>query len=186
MIFSTVALESKNIDTVIVRISHLFDEERLTKVWLEFQYGNRILLEEETVYQNELDVMISYQENINQILDILLSDQLIDTNFISHVQKSYFIENGISFPHAINDKITDPVLYVATSKEGIVFDDNKIFVILLLAVPSSMTPRTEKMTLDIYDIVFDLMRDTDLRNNLLKLESLIEILDFLNKGGIIR
>ena len=49
-----------------------------------------------------------------------------------------------------------------------------------------MTPRTEKMTLDIYDIVFDLMRDTDLRNNLLKLESLIEILDFLNKGGIIR
>lgn len=186
VIFSTVALESKNIDTVIVRISHLFDEERLTKVWLEFQYGNRILLEEETVYQNELDVMISYQENINQILDILLSDQLIDTNFISHVQKSYFIENGISFPHAINDKITDPVLYVATSKEGIVFDDNKIFVILLLAVPSSMTPRTEKMTLDIYDIVFDLMRDTDLRNNLLKLESLIEILDFLNKGGIIR
>lgn len=49
-----------------------------------------------------------------------------------------------------------------------------------------MTPRTEKMTLDIYNIVFDLMRDTDLRNNLLKLESLIEILDFLNKGGTIR
>ena len=185
VIFSTVYLDVTTIDTIIVRISHLFDEERLSKVWLDFQYGNHMFFDEEIIYQQELQVGLSYQENMSLILDTLLLDQLIDDTFISQVHDNYFVENGIVFPHATNTRLTDPILSIATSKEGIVLEDEKIHIIFLLAVPSTMSPRTEKMTLAIYDMVFNLMRHSHLRNSLLNIESLTDLVDFLNKGGTV-
>lgn len=185
VIFSTVYLDHTATDAIIVRISHLFDEERLSKVWLDFQYGNHMLLDEEIIYQQELQISLSYQENMSLILDTLVLDQLIDDTFINQVQQNYFVENGIVFPHATNTRLTEPVLSIATSKDGIVLEDEKIYIIFLLAVPSMLTPRTEKMTLDIYDMVFNLMRHSHLRNTLLNIESLTDLVDFLNQGGTV-
>lgn len=190
LVFSTIPLDKQVTNTVVIRVANLFNGFVLNNDWLKLYTTNTVSLSQQPIYLKKLNEAETYEINLKEMIEILEKQALVDQEFRARIEKldskkANFYHNQIAFPHTINQKNDQIVLFIATSKNGIVFQQEKIQAIILLAIPETISGEMETELLALYDFIFKIMENESLKQQLLTVNSTQELIKIIKTGGII-
>ncbi|MHC5228981.1 BglG family transcription antiterminator [Enterococcus sp. LJL99] len=190
LVFSTIPLDQQVTSTVVIRIANLFNGLVLNNDWLNLYTTNAVSLSQQPIYLKKLNEAENYETNLAEMIGILEQQALVDQEFRTRIEKldrkkANFYHNKIAFPHTINQKNDQIVLFIATSKKEISFQQEKIQAIILLAIPETVSGEMETELLVLYDFIFKIMENESLKQQLLAVDSTQELIKMLKTGGII-
>lgn len=190
LVFSTIPLDKQVTNTVVIRIANLFNGFVLNNDWLKLYTTNTVSLSQQPIYLKKLNEAETYEINLKEMIGILEKKALVDQEFRTRIEKldsrkANFYHNQIAFPHTINQKNDQIILFIATSKNGIVFQQEKIQAIILLAIPETISGEMETELLALYDFIFKIMENESLKQQLLTVNSTQELIKIIKTGGII-
>lgn len=189
-IFTTIPLENMDTLTPVIRLSHLFNTE-----WLRDEWEKAYELQTQNIKKTDfrfsiLDNCHSYDENLVTMMQPLKSEELVDRQFIERIfdrerKSSTIYESGIALPHAIN-QASDRIIFSLGifPKKALQTKVGKLDFILLLAIPESLTLKDEEELLRLYDLIFSVAGDTQLKNELFQLKNQQELTNWVERKFI--
>lgn len=188
-IFSTIPL-SAIAGVPIIQITNLFDNQLLLQEWKSI--GLQSILTTNTVdfsFQ-VLDLEKSYIENVSTMIEELINEKKLATDFMDLWQareqlQSTIFDQGIGFPHTVNKGANQIVFRIGVFKQKKSEKNQYVQLVFLVGIPELINPNTEKVLLEIYDLVFTIGANKDYIQEISKFESQQQMLDFINREEIL-
>lgn len=186
-IFSTIPLAETKVPTTLIKLTDLFNDNWLLGEW------KRIIASKAASFENihfnfkALDNQKSYEENLRAMLNQLKEEQWIDEDFKTYIlqksqEESAVIENGIAFPHGINNQSDQIIAFIGSYQEESSIEE--IELVFLVAIPVNLTMEAEDELLSFYDTIFTISSSSLLRTKVKKVTSKEEYTQLLTKGEI--
>lgn len=152
----------------IIRIKSLFTSqevihEQINEVITRQNYsvmdGNEVDFESVSI-----DPAKTYRENMTAIIaDLVKRDKVSDTLEDVFIKKddtrSMLYEDGIAFPHVIDEKADNILLIFGTNKEH---RDSEVKLLIFLILKPELSRDEEKVLTSIYNLIFSIIRDKEL------------------------
>jgi lichenan operon transcriptional antiterminator len=196
MIFSTVKLAFET-DAPLIMINEIFDEnsvsrqiERVTFLH-KFKLKNvgnhhsivKLLTNEQKYFI--LDGCKSYQENINQMIDVLTMKGYLDEEFKIRLKEreekgSMVFDQYIALPHAVNYKSNKIELALGVFPEKVIADGKEIKLVFLLGIPEN-TDYDASLLAKIYDEIIRIAANKQLVDRLAGSNSYKELSKYLEQ-----
>lgn len=183
-VFTTIPLKNVDEKTPIIHLTSLFNDNWLRTEWEKATQTRRTNYETVTIEFQHLDNQQSYHENLQKMILNLSDKALVDEAFGDRVfereakQTTVFSE-GIAFPHTINKDTDRIILSIGAFEETKMTTDGPIKVVILLAIPETITGQNESELLELYDSIFTFVGQPEFQEeirNLTDTESLIELM----------
>lgn len=186
-IFTTIPLIETNVPTTLIKLTDLFNDNWLLGEW------KRIIASKAASFENihfnfkTLDSQKSYEENLLLMLNQLETEKWIDEAFKTYIlqksqEESAVIENGIAFPHGINNQSDQIIAFIGSYPEKASIEE--IELVFLVAIPVDLTMEAEDELLSFYDTIFTISSSPNLRKKVKEVVSKEEYTQLLTKGEI--
>lgn len=190
-IFTTIPLKDISDKKIpVIRLTNLFDEGWLRNEWEKVGRTHSISEDTLVLKYKYLDPKRTYRDNINVMVKALLVDSIVDDKFLERIierenQETTIFDSGIGFPHAINFHSESLVLSIGVFKNPLITERGNIEIIFLLGIPEELTTKNEQELLRIYDDLFLIVGDIDIRRELVVQENFDQLKKWLFKKGLI-
>lgn len=186
-IFTTIPLNKTSVPTTLIKLTDLFNDNWLLGEW------KRIIASKAASFENihfnfkTLDSQKSYEENLLLMLNQLEAEKWIDGAFKSYIlqksqEESAVIENGIAFPHGINNQSDQIIAFIGSYPEKPSIEE--IELVFLVAIPVDLTMEAEDELLSFYDTIFTISSSPSLRKKVKEVVSKEEYTQLLTKGEV--
>ncbi|MCB5952837.1 HTH domain-containing protein [Enterococcus sp. BWT-B8] len=184
-IFTTIPLEETKVPTIMIKLTDLFNDSWLLGEW------KRIIASKAASFKNIqfnfelLAVEKSYEENLTVMLERLTAEKLVDEKFAAYIlqkaqEDSAVIENGIAFPHGINNQSDQIIVSIGSYREKVSLEE--VELIFLVAIPVNLTIDAEDELLSFYDTIFLISSNPTLRKQVREITSEKDYTCLLTKG----
>jgi lichenan operon transcriptional antiterminator len=189
VVFSTIPLDNNLKRTVVIRVTNLFNGNFLKSEWMKLSKGNSINFSRQLFFFRKIDDSLDYHQNLNQMMVTLSQKGLIDSQFEQRMSEretltNGFYQNGVAFPHTVNLNSDRIIVSVAISQIPIQLRDASIQIIILLAIPETMSDEVETELLALYDFIFRIMGRASIKQKLLQIKSVQELSRYFQVGGV--
>lgn len=189
-IFTTIPLKFQNISPPVIQLTNLFDDQWLRTRWEEisnWEYKRFehvqfkfIRLDPQPDYLQYLLKMANYLEEANDV------DQDFHTNILDRENKqSTIFGQNIAFPHTTHhkEKVT---LLLGVLDETYVTPSESVDLIFMLAIPEQSTPSIEEELLVVYDDIFKIANNDEIKKELKTLKSTEAFLSLIKCKGVLK
>ncbi|EHJ52233.1 BglG family transcription antiterminator [Streptococcus macacae] len=189
-IFTTIPLKLEHLNSPVIQITHLFDDQWLREEWQRVSHYHRKNLKTITLKFSRLAKADSYKEYLMAMISELEQSALVDADFRRRIlererQQSTIFGNDVAFPHTINQLSTKTVLMLGILEEAYQTDKESLEFIFLLAIPSEIESQTEAELLDLYDDIFQIAGDKELKTALRQVKNQAEFVIFTKEKGVL-
>ncbi|MDT2596398.1 BglG family transcription antiterminator [Enterococcus dongliensis] len=184
-VFTTIPLKHTKATTAVIKLTDLFNENWLLSEWKRIIASKAASFDHIQFSFEQLDEQLSYEENLDNLLTRLQSEQLIDSSFKEYIltkaqEESAVIDNGIAFPHGINQQSEEILVTIGNYPTGRSLED--IELIFLVAIPENLSLTMEEELLSFYDTIFIISSNKVLREQVKQINSKEEYRQLLVKG----
>lgn len=175
-VFTTIPLKNVPSNLPVIQLNQLFNTNWLRAEWEKIERKQEQPIKNIVIRTQSLPANQTYLALLEKMVSSLLAEQLVDNDFLTRIaareeQQSTIFDDGIAFPHALNQGCEQPILVVGTiqHKDNVTLveqDTLKPHLILLLAIPEQLTDENEEGLIRLYDQLFKLIQDTTFREEL--------------------
>lgn len=188
-IFTTIPLKFEHLQSPIVQITNLFDDQWLQNEWQRVTTFHKKHLESTVLKFLRLSCKHSYAEYLQQMTDNLVMEELVDDNFYQRLLdresiQSTLFGNGIAFPHTINNKEEKIVLMLGLLNHAYVSNNKSIEFIFMVAIPKTVTPKIESELIELYDDIFKIASNDAIKEELRQISSEGDFYDFVKEKEV--
>ena len=189
-VFTTIPLKNVDSCTPVIQLTNLFDDVLLRSEWKKAEQVRAASGQDLLFRFYSLDDQRSYQENIAQMIAALQTEALVDDEFQQRIfereaKHTTIFEAGIAFPHTINKAATNILLAVGVFTEPLLTSDGEVEVVWLVAIPEVLTEKDENELLQLYDQLFAVAGDPQLRKELRQQKDVRSLTEWMKRKGII-
>ncbi|WP_349627500.1 MULTISPECIES: PTS sugar transporter subunit IIA [unclassified Enterococcus] len=189
VVFSTIPLEHNVKHTVVIRVTNLFSGNFLKSEWMKLSKSSSVNFSNQLFYFRIINDSLTYKQILEQMVQQLALNGLVDPDFEQRMAEremltNSFYQNGVAFPHTVNLNSDKIIVSVATSQEPISLGNEKIQVIILLAIPEAMSDEVETELLALYDFIFRIMGKSLIKQKLLQIKNEQELSRYFQLGGV--
>lgn len=176
-----------NINTPIIYIKEIFDEYQFRKQIEQVRYTEKLevpllqgidsillrLLDEDKFFV--LDSNISYEKNINLMVESLVNNGYLDIRFQERLKKreensTMIFDKHIAIPHVINYESDNIVLALGVFDDTLVVDENRdVRLVFLLGIPEELG-ENEILLIKIYNEIISISNDENKLREISKLK----------------
>ncbi|MCZ0717602.1 BglG family transcription antiterminator [Aerococcus kribbianus] len=183
-VFSTVPLRYPDLNIPVVQINTLFEDSQIRKEWEKIERLEFIESETLEVSQSVLTSEDNYYKYLVKMASDLQEKNFVDNEFCFRIiererLKSTIFENGIAMPHAINHKSDRVVLNIGYLENN--YSNEKIEIIFMIGIPENNTKQIENTLIELYDFIFLVAQDHNLRKQIKKAKSKQDILNIVRR-----
>ncbi|MCF1619165.1 HTH domain-containing protein [Tetragenococcus koreensis] len=186
-IFSTIPLKNVDQSTPVIQLSNLFNTEWLRDEWERVNEIHSKSFENIIFRFTKLDHQKTYDTNLKQMIRELTLEKMVDAQFEQRVferedKHTTIYEAGVAFPHTINKASDQVILSLGVfQKEALKTPAGKVELILLLAIPETLSENDESELLKLYDFVFAFVGNQQLRKELCHLDNVFELKTWMKR-----
>ncbi|MGG5314391.1 BglG family transcription antiterminator [Enterococcus sp. AZ072] len=186
-IFTTIPLKETKVPTTLIKLTDLFNDNWLLGEWKRIMASKAASFENVHFSFAALDSQKSYEENLSAMLNQLELERWIDASFKEYIlqksqEESAVIENGIAFPHGINNQSDQIIAFIGSYPEKPSIEE--IELVFLVAIPVNLTMEAEDELLSFYDTIFTISSSPNLRKKVKEVTSKEEYTQLLTKGEV--
>ena len=170
-------------------ITLLSDDQWLREEWQRVSHYHRKNLKTIILTFSRLAKAASYQDYLMNMTQSLEALGLVDDHFEKRIldrekEQSTIFGNGIAFPHTINQTLEKIVLMVGVLEEPYHTDHESVDLIFLVAIPNKIATQTEAELLELYDDIFRIASDKELKEALERVENKADFITFTREKGV--
>ena len=186
VIFTTIPLQSVPDTVPIIRIANIFSDQWLSDQLQKVKTTNTKLIDSMLFELYHLDTNFDYLWNLNFMIDELLEGEIVDNQFKKRIldreaNQATIFDNGIAFPHAINKKSPNITLTIGVCSNNYVVNEEVVNLIILLAVPESLTSDNETKLFELYDIIFRMANESNFKQDIYKMFEKSDFIEYIEK-----
>jgi len=200
LVLSTVNTDFRT-TTKVLYLEKIFDEEVLKEKIRAIQYKDELdislvqgmnslllgIIKEDMFFI--LNSELTYEENIDLMVDSLYSKGYIDSGFKNRLRErekksTMAINESISLPHTINYKGKQILISLGISKDGIrISDDEKIKLVFLIGLPEHTSD--DSVLVKVYDEIITIANNKEVIEDISKINNYKDmILYFVKENDI--
>lgn len=188
-IFTTIPLKLSNLQSPLVHITNLFDDQWLRDEWQRVNRYHQKNLETIVLKFIRLPKAERYEDYLVVMASQLQKQGLVDENFIQRTlerehQQSTVFGNGIGFPHTINQCDTKTILMLGVLDDVHYEGSEPVEFIFLVAIPHQIESKMEAELLELYDDIFRIANDPHLKSDLKRIQTETEFVDLTRSKGV--
>lgn len=175
-VFTTIPLKNVPSNLPVIQLNQLFNANWLRTEWEKIERRQEQSIKNVVIRTQPLPADQPYLALIEKMVIPLVKERLVDNGFLTRIvareeQQSTIFDDGIAFPHALNQGCEEPILVVGTVQHKEIVEPGeqdvlKQDLILLLAIPEQLTDVNEEALIRLYDQIFELIQDTTFREEL--------------------
>ncbi|MCY3030755.1 MULTISPECIES: BglG family transcription antiterminator [Aerococcus] len=183
-IFTTIPLDKAKIKRPIIQLDNLFDESYIRSQWYSVQRHNPLF--SQLVY---LDfVTLDQGESYEDLLQVMTDKVIEETGISSDFQQAIFereaisdtvFDQGIAMPHTVVEDFDQIILFIGQVEADIKEKGRPIDLVFLLGIPSQTNQVMDELLINIYEAIFAVANNQDLKALLKTTHSLEDIQDIL-------
>ena len=176
-----------NVNIPIIYVKEIFDENQFRREIEQIKYSKKLerpllqgidsillnLLDEDKFFV--LDNKVSYQNNIDFMIDELYKKDYVDKEFKDRIKKrennsSMVFDNHIAIPHVVNYANDNILLALGVYENNLILDkDRSVKLVFLLGVPENIQEK-EILLIKIYNEIISISTDKNKINEISKLK----------------
>lgn len=188
-IFTTIPLKLGNLQSPLIHITNLFDDQWLREEWQRVNRYHQKNLETIVLKFIRLPKAERYEDYLITMASQLQVQGLVDQAFVQRTldreeQQSTIFGNGIGFPHTINQLDTKTVLMLGVLEEVHIEGKEPVELIFLVAIPHQVESKMEAELLELYDDIFRTANDAHLKSDLKRIQTEAEFIDLTRSKGV--
>ncbi|WP_373598182.1 BglG family transcription antiterminator [Paraclostridium bifermentans] len=192
LVLSTINIKSRSL-TPIIYLDAIFDESKLRQKIEQVKFTKKLevpllqgmdsvllsLLDEDKFFI--LDKNLSYEENIDLMIDNLYENEYVDFGFkermkIREANSTMVFDKNIAFPHVINYESDKVVLALGVFDEKINSKDNKgVKLVFLLGIPEDVGV-DETILIKIYNEIISISNNDKVIEDISKFKNYRDVL----------
>ncbi|MGT2833486.1 BglG family transcription antiterminator [Streptococcus halotolerans] len=189
-IFTTIPLKFQHISTPVIQITNLFNDQWLRNQWEQVNQWEQKSFQSTQFQFIRLSPKEYYFDYLIEMADKLVKETPIDSTFTHKIitrekKQSTIFGNNIAFPHATHSK-QQIILMVGVLEETYITSSESVDFIFMLAIPEKSTQKIETELLALYDDIFRIANDTELKSNLKQIETDEDFSIFIQNKGVLR
>lgn len=197
LVCSTFKLEF-NVDTPVIYIKEIFDEHELRKQIEQVKFTDKLevpllqgidsillsMLDEDKFFI--LDNNISYNENINVMVDTLCKNGYLDEGFKDRLAQreknsTMIFDKHIAIPHIVNYKSDHIILSLGVFDDSLVVEDDRdVKLVFLLGIPEELG-EDEIVLIKIYNEIISIAKDENKIREISKLKGYKDLVLYMIK-----
>ncbi|AXQ77837.1 PRD domain-containing protein [Streptococcus chenjunshii] len=184
-VFTTIPLKYPQLQSPIIHITNLFDDQWLQAEWQKVNVFHQKNLESVTLKFIRLSEGSSYQDYLRQMTAVLADQDLVDSDFgwrvlEREIKQPTVFGGGIAFPHTVNRLKQKKTIMML----GLVEAGDEPEFIFLVAIPESVESEMETELLTLYDDIFRTANDEQLKNALRQVQTEADLLALSKNKGV--
>ncbi|MFU2206031.1 BglG family transcription antiterminator [Streptococcus pluranimalium] len=189
-IFTTIPLKFQNISPPVIQLTNLFDDQWLRTKWEEISNWEYQQFEHVQLTFMRLNTQTDYRQYLLTMANYLEEEQYVDNNFHLNILKredkqSTIFGQGIAFPHTTHTK-KQVTLLLGVLDETYRTSNKSVDLIFMLAIPEHSTPAMEKELLSLYDDIFRIANNDDIKQELKTLTSTDAFQSLIKCKGVLK
>lgn len=197
LVCSTFKLEF-NIETPVIYIKEIFDEHELRKQIEQVKFTDKLevpllqgidsillsMLDEDKFFR--LDNNISYNENINVMVDTLCKNGYLDEEFKGRLAQreknsTMIFDKHIAIPHIVNYKSDHIILSLGVFDDSLVVEEDRdVKLVFLLGIPEELG-EDEIVLIKIYNEIISIAKDENKIREISKLKGYKDLVLYMIK-----
>lgn len=198
LVFSTVELQFE-IDSPIIRISEILDEEKVRQELEKISYIGFIPQKHQDAHHSILKNLITpsryfnlnqskgYEEGLKEMVSQLTSIGCLDDGFYARIQErekkgSMVFSNYIALPHNFQFQSNSIELALGVFDKPVLKNGKEVKFIFLLGLPKKQSDHVEHMIVKIYDEILRIASNDNLLRMLLDAKGYDDVMDVLEYG----
>ncbi|WP_198434838.1 BglG family transcription antiterminator [Aerococcus urinae] len=183
-IFTTIPLDKTRIKRPIIQLDNLFDESYIRSQWNSVQRHNPLF--SQLVYLDFLT--LDQGESYEDLLQVMTDKVIEETGVSAEFQQAIFdreaisdkvFDQGIAMPHTVVEDFDQIILFIGQVEADIKEKGRPIDLVFLLGIPSQTNQVMDELLINIYEAIFAVANNQDLKALLKTTHSLEEIQDIL-------
>lgn len=183
-VFTTIPLSHTKVTTSVIKLTDLFNDNWLLSEWKKITAQKAMAFTQFNFEFFHFEQQKSYHESLLVMLDELKLKKLITEDFVTYIlkkaqEKSAVIENGIAFPHGINQASRDVIVAIGSYDNP---NSEEIEIIFLVAIPAELSIEVEDELMRFYDTMFAIAASQPLRRALKLVKSKSEYQKLSTRG----
>ena len=196
VIFTTINLDPglvKDTNLPIIKIDTIFEEEEVRNSLENALYFSSSSLKSTNekfllsfIEDNNIQFFYNsnYKEILNQMMEKLLNNGKIDTNFINYILEREevnptILDNGIMIPHYTSLLVKEPEIMLGLVKNDCIHNNRIVKLIILIVYPEKYAD--SDLMLKVYDNIIDLGRDKPTLNRILNSTTVLEVKESIRR-----
>ena len=196
VIFTTINLDPglvKDTNLPIIKIDTIFEEEEVRNSLENALYFSSSSLKSTNekfllsfIEDNNIQFFYNsnYKEILNQMMEKLLNNGKIDTNFINYILEREevnptILDNGIMIPHYTSLLVKEPEIMLGLVKNDCIHNNRIVKLIILIVYPEKYAD--PDLMLKVYDNIIDLGRDKPTLNRILNSTTVLEVKESIRR-----
>ena len=196
VIFTTINLDPglvKDTNLPIIKIDTIFEEEEVRNSLENALYFSSSSLKSTNekfllsfIEDNNIQFFYNsnYKEILNQMMEKLLNNGKIDTNFINYIlereeENPTILDNGIMIPHYTSLLVKEPEIMLGLVKNDCIHNNRIVKLIILIVYPEKYAD--SDLMLKVYDNIIDLGRDKPTLNRILNSTTVLEVKESIRR-----
>lgn len=188
-VFTTIPLKLVSLKSPVIQITNLFDDQWLRDEWQRVNCYHQKHLETILLKFLYLPQQASYQDYLIRMVDLLEEEDLVDSGFRERTlerekQESTIFGNGIGFPHTINQVGNKTILMLGVLDETHCEKGEVVDLIFLVAIPPKIEDKMETELLELYDDIFRIAGDKNLKEALTSIRTEADFIDLTRNKGV--
>lgn len=186
VIFTTIPLQEEPDAVPIIRIANIFSDQWLSDQLQKVKATNTKLIDSMLFDLYHLDTEKDYLWNLTFMIDALQQEGIVDKQFKERIiqrehKRATTFDNGIAFPHAINRKNRNITLTIGVCSRDYVVENEKVNLIILLAVPDYLTSENETKLFELYDIIFRMANESNFKEDIYEMFDKSDFIEYIEK-----
>ena len=196
VIFTTINLDPelvKDTNLPIIKIDTIFEEEEVRNSLENALYFSRSSLKSTNekfllsfIEDSNIQFFYSsnYKEILNQMMEKLLNNGKIDTNFMNYILEREeanptILDNGIMIPHYTSLLVKEPEIMLGLVKKECLHKNRIVKLIILIVYPEKYFD--SDLMLKVYDNIIDLGRDKPTLNRILNSTTVLDVKESIRR-----
>lgn len=186
VIFTTIPLQEEPEAVPIIRIANIFSDQWLSDQLQKVKATNTKLIDSMLFDLYHLDTNQDYLWNLTFMIDALQQEGIVDEEFKERIiqreqNQATTFDNGIAFPHAINNKSQNITLTIGVCSQDYTVGKESINLIILLAVPEQLTDENETKLFELYDIMFRIANESTFKEDIYDMFEKSDFIEYIEK-----
>lgn len=186
VIFTTIPLQEVPEAVPIIRIANIFSDQWLSDQLQKVKATNTKLIDSMLFDLYHLDTQQDYLWNLNVMIEGLQQEGIVDEAFKDRIiqreqNQATTFDNGIAFPHAINSQSQQITLTIGVCSQDYLVENERVNLIILLAVPEQLTKENETKLFELYDIIFRMANESNFKEDLYEMFEKSDFIEYIEK-----
>lgn len=190
VIFTTIPLQNAPEAVPVIRIANIFSDQWLSEQLQKVKATNPKLINSMLFELYHLEPAQDYIANLHFLIGKLQLAGIVDDQFKNRIiqretKQATVFGNRIAFPHAINTKNDNITLTLGVCDTDYQIEDEKINLIILLAVPEKLSEENETKLFELYDVIFRMANEDSFKQDLYQISDKADFIAYIENRRLL-